>query len=145
MFHWVPEAEVRAAGEEFLEWDMSYVLTLCQNTLKGTLQRENFIVYKLYFNKPNLKNINFVTNQTQDGGISFFGEGCLSFRRIRWRSKDNTSQEEGWEPLKSSLSEWERRTRELSDSTKGEYRVKSHRLSRPGSWDSTSLESLPIS
>lgn len=69
MFHWVPEAEVRAAGEEFLEWDMSYVLTLCQNTLKGTLQRENFIVYKLYFNKPNLKNINFVTNQTQDGGI----------------------------------------------------------------------------
>ena len=56
-------------GEEFLEWDMSYVLTLCQNTLKGTLQRENFIVYKLYFNKLNLKNINFVTNQTQDGGI----------------------------------------------------------------------------
>ena len=56
-------------GEEFLEWDMSCVLTLCQNTLKGTLQRVNFIVYKLYFNKPNLKKKNFVANQTQDEGI----------------------------------------------------------------------------
>ena len=52
VFHWVPEAKVRGAGEKFLEWDMSYVLTLCQNTLKGTLQRVNFIVYKLCFNKP---------------------------------------------------------------------------------------------
>lgn len=48
---------------------MSCVLTLCQNTLKGTLQRVNFIVYKLYFNKPNLKKKNFVANQTQDEGI----------------------------------------------------------------------------
>ena len=31
--------------------------------------RVNFIVYKLYFNKPNLKKINFIANQTQDGGI----------------------------------------------------------------------------
>lgn len=55
MFHWVPEAKVRAVGGGIPGVDMSYVLTLCQNTLKGTLQRVNFIVYKLYFDKPNKK------------------------------------------------------------------------------------------
>lgn len=57
------DADCNRAWENFLEWwkclmfdGGDWQLDICQNPPKWTLKRVNFILDKVYFNKPDFKN-----------------------------------------------------------------------------------------